>query len=260
MPQRTRRERVTSLLRRAAIRNRRQRFSRPGRLASCLVVILAGFMMASSATNSRGTDLRPNRNNDLVGLVQSRAQQNRELSRTVDDLRSHVDDLSGQTVDDPQTADQLLQAQREAGLTAVTGPAVRVTLTDAPASVQPVGVDPDLLVVHQQDIQMVANVLWAAGAEAMTIQDQRITSLTGIKCVGNTVVLRGIPYAPPYVITAIGDPAKLSAALADSEEVRIYQQYVDAYHLGWADERLATVKMPAYSGALELQSAQVGNP
>ncbi|WP_454226716.1 DUF881 domain-containing protein [Propioniciclava flava] len=86
-----------------------------------------------------------------------------------------------------------------------------VTLTDTPATVQPAGLDEDLLVVHQQDIQVVINALWASGAEAVTVQGQRIGARTGIKCVGNTVVVHGVPYAPPDVISAIGDHARLAA-------------------------------------------------
>lgn len=250
-------QRVRRALTRAVVRNRRQQISRPARLATYLVVMLAGFMMATSATNSRGTDLRPNRNNDLIGLAEQRAQQNRALSRQADRLRTEVAGLSDQVAQDPGSAAEFDTARAQAGLTAVKGPAVRVTLTDAPTSVQPAGVDGDLLVVHQQDIQMVANVLWSAGAEAMTIQDQRIISLTGIKCVGNTVVLRGIPYAPPYVITAIGDPERLQAALDGSEEVKVYKQYSEAYHLGWKDEQLREVTMPAYGGSLDLNQAKV---
>ena len=52
------------------------------------------------------------------------------------------------------------------------------------------------------------NALWSGGAEAMTIQGQRVISTTGIKCVGNTVLLHGVPYSPPYVITAVGDHAR----------------------------------------------------
>jgi len=79
--------------------------------------------------------------------------------------------------------------------------------------VKPAGVDDDDLVVHQQDIQGVVNALWSGGAEALTIQGQRVIATTGIKCVGNTVVLHGVPYAPPYVIEAIGDQAALESAL-----------------------------------------------
>ena len=104
-------------------------------------------------------------------------------------------------------------------------------MDDAPDSVRAEGVDADLLVVHQQDIQAVVNALWAGGAEAMTIQGQRVIATTGIKCVGNTVVLHGVPYAPPYAISAIGEPAGLRAALAASPALQIYRQYVDAYAL-----------------------------
>ena len=81
-----------------------------------------------------------------------------------------------------------------------------ITLTDAPDAVQDSVAEDDVsnLVVHQQDIQAVANALWAGGAEAMTIQGQRVVSTTGIRCVGNSVVLHDVPYAPPYVIRAIG--------------------------------------------------------
>ncbi|MDO5533385.1 MAG: DUF881 domain-containing protein, partial [Propionibacteriaceae bacterium] len=132
-----------------------------------------------------------------------------------------------------------------------------VVLTDAPASVQPAGVDADLLVVHQQDIQAVANALWAGGAEAMTIQGQRVSARTGIKCVGNTVVLHGVPYAPPYRITAIGDQARLERALRDSEYLTLYRQYVDAYRLGYEVSRQASVRMPAYTGPAEFTHAEV---
>jgi uncharacterized protein YlxW (UPF0749 family) len=141
------------------------------------------------------------------------------------------------------------------GLTPVSGPSVTVTLTDAPASVAGGGVDPDLLVVHQQDIQAVANELWRGGAEAMTIQGQRVIATTGIKCVGNTVVLHGIPYAPPYRISAIGNPAKLQAALEGSEYIKIYRQYVDAFRLGYEVTASTKSDFPGYRGSIDLQYA-----
>ena len=96
-----------------------------------------------------------------------------------------------------------------------------MTLSDAPKSeVDRAAKDGDTtadqLVVHQQDIQAVVNALWSGGAEAMTLQKQRVVSTTGIKCVGNTVVLHGVPYAPPYVITAVGDVDAMQRPLDDS--------------------------------------------
>src|SRR4029434_10732928 len=127
-------------------------------------------------------------------------------------LREEVDHLSA-AQNEP---DRLPQPDRQsivAGLTAVAGPAVTVTLSDAPASVVADGIDPDLLVVHQQDIQAVVNALWSGGAEAMTIQGQRVVSTTGIKCVGNVVILHGVPYSPPYRISAIGPTGQMLSSV-----------------------------------------------
>lgn len=228
--------------------------SRRTHILTVLTCMVAGFMIVTSALASRGTDLRPNRNTELAGLVRAEAGRNEALARTLAGLRTEVDALAKQEVP-AQVADDT-EAARQAAMVPVEGPAVAVTLTDAPLSVRPEGVDEDLLVVHQQDIQAVANALWAGGAEAMTIQGQRISSRTGIKCVGNTVVLDSVPYAPPYVIVAIGDVAQLEAALESSTYLRTYRDYVDAYRLGWAVERRPVVTMPGYRGSIDLQYAR----
>ena len=227
----------------------------PLRIATVLVCIVAGFMMATSALASRGNDLRPARTTELAALVQAEADRADQLARTASGLRSEVDALAAVGPDTAGLPDLTAAAQR-ADSAAVTGPAVTVVLTDAPASVQPAGVDADLLVVHQQDIQAVANALWSGGAEAMTIQGQRVSSRTGIKCVGNTVVLHGVPYAPPYRITAIGDAARLERALRTSPYLTLYRQYVDAYRLGYDVSRQPRVEMPAYTGPSEFSHAQ----
>jgi uncharacterized protein YlxW (UPF0749 family) len=153
-------------------------------------------------------------------------------------------------------AERLAAQASAAGLTAVTGPAVTVTLDDAPSSITADGLDPDLLVVHQQDIQAVVNALWGGGAEAMTIQGQRVISTTAVKCVGNTVVLHGIPYVPPYLISAIGDQVRLRAALQGSEPIQIYKQYVEAYRLVYRERWLDRVTLPAHEGTLDLPHAR----
>ena len=218
---------------------------------------LAGLMMVTGALASRGTDLRPNRNTDLASLVQAEARRNEQLTRELAGLRADVDDLTRRSAEQGSVPSEALRAAAEvAGATPVTGPALTVTLQDAPLEVKPAGVDEDLLVVHQQDIQAVVDALWSGGAEAMTVQGQRVSSRTGLKCVGNTVVVHSVPYAPPYVITAIGDQPRLANALEASPVLRIYRQYADAYRLGWAVRRQAAVTMPAYTGPAEFAWAK----
>jgi uncharacterized protein YlxW (UPF0749 family) len=222
--------------------------------------MLAGLLVVVSALNARGTDLRPARNTDLVSLLQAQSRRNAELTDRVTALRAEVDGLSAGQSDQTDLGPRLAERQSGAGLSAVSGPAVTVTLDDAPETVTGTGIDPDLLVVHQQDIQAVVNALWSGGAEAMTIQGQRVVSTTGIKCVGNTVVLHGVPYAPPYVITAIGDRRRLRAALANSEPVQIYRQYVEAYGLVYRERSRAEVTLGAYQGSADLTFAQPPGP
>lgn len=242
---------------RSAQRRRNSHRTRAGRVATAAVCVVAGLLIVISASTARGIDLRPSRNTDLVSLVQSESRRNAALATQVTQLRSQVDTLAAAQGDAGSTevADQLAEKSALVGLTPVSGPSLTVTLTDAPSSVTAEGVDQDLLVVHQQDIQAVANELWRGGAEAMTIQGQRVIATTGIKCVGNTVVLHGIPYAPPYRISAIGDPVKLQAALDSSEFIRIYRQYVDAYRLGYAVTVSSKSDFPGYQGSVDLQYA-----
>ncbi|MDX6280003.1 MAG: hypothetical protein QOH03_1074, partial [Kribbellaceae bacterium] len=101
------------------------------------------------------------------------------------------------------------------------------------------------------------NALWVGGADAISIQNHRVISTTGIKCVGNSVVLHGVPYLPPYRITAIGDRKKLQQALDDSKYIENLQDYVVRFQLGYEVKNESSIAMPAYEGTLELQSATV---
>lgn len=234
------------------------RHPRLARSASVIVMALAGLMMTTAAINSRGHDLRPERDTDMATLVRSQASHNAALQKEAAGLRAQVEDLSKANQTPGVTSPVISSASALApsvGLEAVSGKALRVTLDDAPLSENPDGVDANMLVVHQQDIQMVVNTLWSGGAEAMTIQGQRVISTTAVKCVGNTVVLHGVAYAPPYVIEAIGDLNAMQKALDTSEAVRIYKEYVSAYQLGWSVERAGQVTMPAYTGAVAVSHA-----
>jgi uncharacterized protein YlxW (UPF0749 family) len=224
-------------------------------MLSAAVCVLAGLMIIISAMHAQGTDLRPARNTDLVSLVQSQSRHNTEQTRQLAALRQEVDALAARGSEQSDRTPELSRQARRVGLTPVSGPAVTVTLDDAPSSVAANGIEPDLLVVHQQDIQAVVNAFWSGGAEAMTIQGQRVISTTAVKCVGNTVVLHGIPYGPPYKISAIGDQARLHAALAASEPIQIYQQYVESYGLVFREKSEPNARFPGHEGSLDLVHA-----
>jgi uncharacterized protein YlxW (UPF0749 family) len=138
---------------------------------------------------------------------------------------------------------------------------LEVSLDDSPLRGDqiPAGFGVDDVVVHQQDVQAVVNALWAGGAEAMMLQDQRVVSTSAVRCVGNTLILQGRVYSPPYVIRAIGDTGRLEAALALSPEVKIYQEYVAAVGLGYDVVTKARATFPAFGGTIVPKYATVAS-
>ena len=226
-------------------------------VAVLTMCLLAGGLFAAAAVTSDGSDLRP-AGGDVASLLQERALR---VERSREEARELQEDIDGLAASAPgNSLDTLLgrlaRLQELSGLRGARGPGVRVTLTDAPRSVDVPGLDPNVLVVHQQDIQAFVNALWAGGAEAVSLQGQRLVSTTGIKCVGNTVVLDGVPYSPPYVIEAIGNRAQLNLALEQSPEVVTYRDYVEQYQLGLETRNLADIEMNAYAGTVSLTHAR----
>jgi uncharacterized protein YlxW (UPF0749 family) len=222
------------------------------------VAAVAGMLFAASAFTSDGTDLRST-TTDLSTLVSDRAEEVEDLRAELPELRDEKAELSEGVVNDQvvQARAAVDQLKRPAGMLPVSGPGLVVTLDDAPQeALEDPGVDPNLLVVHQQDIQGFVNALWAAGASAISLQGQRLISTTGIKCVGNTVVLEGVPYSPPYRIEAVGDVSALQAGLQQSRSVQIYNEYVDAYGLGLSIDDSDSLAIPGYDVTPELRWAE----
>jgi uncharacterized protein YlxW (UPF0749 family) len=226
-------------------------------IAVLAVFVVTGYLFVAAGVSSDGTDLRPT-GGDVASLLRERAQRIEDRRETARDLRSDIDELSS-TVSNTELEklqDDVDSLEPPTGLTPVDGPGVRVTLTDAPRSVDVPGLDPNVLVVHQQDIQAFVNALWAGGADAISLQGQRLISTTGIKCVGNTVVLDGVPYSPPYVIEAVGDTAAMNESLDASPEVTSYRRYADEYQLGLEVEILPELKLKGYAGEVSLSHAR----
>jgi uncharacterized protein YlxW (UPF0749 family) len=229
------------------------------RLFVPLVLVLAGFLFVASAVSSHGTDLRAGRYGDLAGVVNQQSKRVAALREQASDLSRQVERLSARSGNHQagEVQKDVEELRVPAGMTAVGGPGITITLDDAPEDVvQSSGLAASDGIVHQQDIQAVANALWAGGAEAMTIQNQRVISTTGIKCVGNTVRLHGVPYAPPYVIRAVGDPVSMLESVNSNPYIQIYQQYVERVQLGWSLQVEDHLRLPAYGGSPDLRYAR----
>ena len=228
------------------------------RLLAPAVFVAAGALFVTSMVTSRGTDLRAGRYDDLDGLAAAQAKDLEVLRARTADLSSEVDRL---TTGLGRTGDRIEQRKVDAlegpaGLQPVRGPGVTISLDDAPDdALSAAGNDVSELIVHQEDIQAVANALWAGGAEAMTIAGQRVVSTTGIKCVGNTVVLHGVPHSPPYRLSAIGPTGAMLAAVNASPYIDLYLKAVDK-GLGWKVQRDPSLSLPGYDGPIEMEHAR----
>lgn len=230
-----------------------------------LMCVLAGLLLGAAHGVSGGSEIRRGdapRLVDLVGATQSAVDrlgsQRHDLAATIDSAHGLHPDAALATM-----LNHSAQLADEAGLNAVHGPGLVVTLTDAQRDADgrfPRDAAPDDLVVHQQDIEAVLNALWSAGAEAVGMQDQRITATSAPRCVGNTLLLNDRTYSPPYVITAIGDAAAMQKALAAAPLVTLYKQYVVRFGLGYSEEVTPDVRIGGAGGPVRMAYASPAGP
>jgi uncharacterized protein YlxW (UPF0749 family) len=230
-----------------------------------VVALAAGLLFATSGRTASGTDLRAGEITELSELIEER---NRATARQADELaelQSEVQRLTEQAAtrnDDVALAAAIGEAgAMSAALVPLTGPGVVITLDDAPARPDgslPVNARPDDVVIHQSDVQAVVNAVWAAAADGVAIMDQRLIATSAVRCVGNTLLLQGRPYSPPFVVTAIADAAAVRAQLAASPQVAVFQQAVEAFGLTFEVRERPQVSVPAYDGPLDLEYATAG--
>ena len=224
------------------------------RIGVALVMVLCGVLFATTARLSGGGSIR-DESSDVVGVLQERGRDIERLTEENAAMRAEVEGLRGAEAGAP-TAEGAEHVADAVGLSEVSGPALRITLTDAPSSALSIpGTEPNDLVVHQQDLEAYINALWAGGAEAMMLQDQRVINGSAFRCAGNTLLLEGRVYSPPFVITVIGDVEEMTAALDASPNVQVYRELVDHVGLGEKVETLDETTLPVYNGPLAVDAA-----
>jgi uncharacterized protein YlxW (UPF0749 family) len=230
-----------------------------------VVAAVAGLLAATAVATSRGSEL-PGQNDNLPGLVADRQASVAKLDKKAEQLRAAVDKSAASSatgsrqVRDARSQEAALEGA--AGLTNVSGAGLVVSLDDAPRAARDQPLAPGVptptandLVVHQQDVQAALNGLRAGGATALTVMGQRIIATTAVRCVGNTLLVNGRVYSPPFVIAAVGDPQELQAGVDAEPEVQIFRQYVAAYGLKLDVSTRTDLKLPAYAGAVGLTHA-----
>ena len=175
------------------------------------------------------------------------------LQREADVLRARVasaqdaalaDDSTGQ-----QEARRLRDAEAVTGLASVRGPGVVVEVADGPPPTDPVTGRPtggeNLARVQDRDLQDVVNALWHAGAEAISVDGQRLTATSAIRSAGEAILVDFRPVDSPYRVVAAGDADHVYRAFLDSATARRFRGFVAQYEMRFSVDRAGTVTLPA---------------
>lgn len=227
--------------------------TRGSQIALTIIFLLFGFMLATQfrARPPIPENIRQQRTEELSVLLQTAEQERDALRTEVASLREQITYMmEGQDKLDVLQA-ELQKARILAGLTEVEGPGVSVEMNDSTRPAQP-GQDPNVFLIHDDDVQKVVNALFAAGAEAISVNGHRLITTSEIICAGNVIIVNGARIAPPIKILAIGNPETLEAGL------KMRGGVVDSLVLWGIEVKVKIeekVTLPAYSGPLNLQYA-----
>jgi len=189
-----------------------QRWQFPVALASVFMGILVSLQFRTQTTQKPTSSKQP----ELIALIKNLEQERDKLTQELQSLRTRLSEMEqklGQgTTQTQELSKQLLELRMQAGLTAMKGQGVEITLND---SKRKPGADDDpyFFIVHDVDLQALSNELFAAGAEAVSINDQRIITRSSIRCVGPSVLVNTVQLASPFVVKAIGPTKELEGGL-----------------------------------------------
>lgn len=221
-----------------------------GAIAVFVVLALSGFLLVTNMRISRTSSNA----SDTADLVEQGVDEVNQLQNDVNNLSTQIQSLTDTLNKNSDTSSE--SSDSSLMLPALSGPGVTVTLDDSPlweSAINDSGSAANIndYVIHQQDVESVVNALWAGGAEAMMIMDQRVLFNSAVICSGNVLSLHGKKYSPPFTISAIGDAEKLRAALDDSKAITILKEYVSAFGIGYSVEDVSTLQFPSNAALLQ---------
>lgn len=223
-------------------------------LIMAFVALSLGFIFALlfRVNTAAKQDLPLRQTQELAARLKTAREENEALQNRADKLRQQLDRVTG-SFHLTTLHQELSKARIAAGMTELTGPGLEVTLSDSNKKIQP-DENPNLYVLHDEDILKVINELKAAGAEAIALNNQRLLATSEIRCLGPTVLTnKNQRLTPPFVITAIGNPDNLVNALQMRggvvDQLRFWEIQV-------AVKSMPNITVPAYTGWLRFDYAK----
>jgi uncharacterized protein YlxW (UPF0749 family) len=223
------------------------------------VFAVLGFLVVTAIASARlGAKQAEPRKAQLIKLIQQRRDQVADLDTEVRELRNNViraqRRASRRSQLDREQTRRMADLAQAAGTTALKGKAVVVRLSDSdkkPADAE----QADAYRIHDADLQLVVNALFAAGAEAVAVNDSRLVATTPIRAAGDTIVVNFRPLSPPYTVSAIGADRQ---AFEKSEIAKRFTRWQRLFGLGFRIKE-ETVTVPAYTGRVAISTAEPGS-
>ncbi len=217
-----------------------------------LCAILGAMLALSVRTQQAVTHVAAVTTSDIL------LKQVDDLQRTVKAQQSQIAKYeagaSSQSAEARALSADLKTMKFVAGLTSVQGPGVEVTLTDSkkPFDVALTALPPGAAppnIIHDIDINQTVNELKQAGAEAISVNDQRLIATSAVRCAGPTVFVNNTQSGTPFVIKAIGDPKTLESALnipgGEADQIKTYDKAM------FSAQPMKRLVIPAYSGVTQ---------
>ncbi|MDD3012090.1 MAG: DUF881 domain-containing protein [Candidatus Gastranaerophilales bacterium] len=134
---------------------------------------------------------------------------------------------------------EVIKLSKLTGMNKKIGPGIVLELSDSDRPLK-IAENPNAGIIHNTDLLELINNLWANGAEAISINDQRIIAQTDIKCIGSTILINKTRVAPPFLIKAVGDPKKLANSVKNGH-AKSLELYGIKYHI----EKYERIEIPA---------------
>ncbi|MFF3305812.1 DUF881 domain-containing protein [Streptomyces sp. NPDC002952] len=189
-------------------------------------LVLAGLVVTVGAAQARvAAPVVAKERQELIDRIESETKAADKLESAVDTLRDDVSARQREALKQDGGGDQADLVGILSGATAVHGPGVRLVVDDAKDASSGGNGDPretsdfsDTGRVRDRDMQRVVNGLWQSGAEAVSINGQRLTALSAIRAAGDAILVDNKPLVPPYTVLAVGDGKRLSTRFQNSAD------------------------------------------
>jgi len=196
------------------------------KLGLAVGLVLAALVVTVGAAQARvAAPVVAKEREELVDRVEKETEAADELEKAVDKLRADVNARQREALKSTGHGEQADLVSILSGAVAVTGPGVKLVVDDAKEAGDAAGSDArgssgfsDTGRVRDRDMQRVVNGLWESGAEAVSINGQRLTALSAIRAAGDAILVDNRPLVPPYTVLAVGDGERLSRAFQDSAD------------------------------------------